>query len=120
MSAATEHKDAAWAFIEFANSVTGQTLIAQSGRTVPSLIAVAESPAFLDPDELPGRSQVWLDTAVTLQAVPVISTWEEIEKTASAEIERAFYGDISAEEAARLAVFRTEEYFILGQTASRP
>ncbi len=120
MSAATEHKDAAWAFIEFANSVAGQTLIAQSGRTVPSLRAVAESPAFLDLNKLPSRSQVWLDTAVTLQAVPVISTWEEIEKTASAEIERAFYGDISAEEAARLAVFRTEEYFILGQTASRP
>lgn len=117
MSAATPHKEAAWTFIEFANSADGQSLIAQSGRTVPSLIAVAESDAFLDPGRPPRRSQVWLDTAVTLQAVPVISTWEEIERTASAEIERAFYGDISAEEAARLAVMRTEEYFLLGQTA---
>ncbi len=46
--------------------------------------------------------------------VPLISTWEEIESTASEEIERAFYGDISAEEAAILARDRTEEYFALG------
>ncbi|MCA9934162.1 MAG: sugar ABC transporter substrate-binding protein [Ardenticatenaceae bacterium] len=120
LSATTENKEAAWAFIEFANSVEGQTLIAQSGRTVPSLIAVAESNVFLDPTKPPSRSQVWLDTAVTLRAVPVISTWEEIEKTASAEIERAFYGDITAAEAAQLADQRTEEYFLLGVNAARP
>lgn len=119
LSATTQNKGAAWTFIEFANSPTGQALIAQSGRTVPSLISVAESDAFLDPGKLPARSRVWLDTAVTLRAVPVISTWEEIEKTASAEIERAFYGDITAAEAARLSVLRTEEYFLLGQSAGK-
>lgn len=119
LSATTQNKEAAWTFIEFANSPTGQALIAQSGRTVPSLMSVAESDAFLDPGKLPARSRVWLDTAVTLRAVPVISTWEEIEKTASAEIERAFYGDITATEAARLSVLRTEEYFLLGQSAGK-
>ncbi|MCA9969218.1 MAG: sugar ABC transporter substrate-binding protein [Anaerolineales bacterium] len=120
LSATAENKDAAWTFIEFANSVEGQTLIAGSGRTVPSLMAVAESDAFLNPAQLPARSQVWLDTAATLRAVPVISTWEEIESAANEEIERAFYGDITAEEAAALAVQRTEEYFLLGQSAGRP
>lgn len=120
LSATTRNKEAAWTFIEFANSPTGQRLVAQSGRTVPSLISVADSDAFLDPGKLPARSRVWLDTAVTLRAVPVISTWDEIERTAGAEIERAFYGDISAEEAARLSVTRTEEYFLLGQSAGRP
>lgn len=119
LSATTQNKEAAWTFIEFANSPTGQALIVQSGRTVPSLMSVAESDAFLDPGKLPARSRVWLDTAVTLRAVPVISTWEEIEKTASAEIERAFYGDITATEAARLSVLRTEEYFLLGQSAGK-
>jgi multiple sugar transport system substrate-binding protein len=38
MSASTENKEAAWQFIEFANSIEGQTIIAQSGRTVPSLM----------------------------------------------------------------------------------
>lgn len=116
LSSTTENKDAAWTFIEFANSVEGQTIIAGSGRTVPSLISVAESDAFLNPDQLPARSRVWLDTASTVRLVPIISTWEEIEGTASEEIERAFYGDISAEEAAQLIDTRTEEYFQLGVT----
>ena len=114
LSSTTTNKDAAWAFIEFANSPAGQTIIAGSGRTVPSLIAVAESDAFLNPTQLPARSRVWLDTIATLRLVPIISSWEEIERTASEEIERAFYGDISVDEAALLIDTRTEEYFRLG------
>ncbi|MCA9979212.1 MAG: sugar ABC transporter substrate-binding protein [Anaerolineales bacterium] len=107
-------KEAAWAFIEFANSVEGQTIIAGSGRTVPSRIAVAESPAFLDETQPPSRAAVFINNADSVRLVPIISTWQEIENTASAEIERAFYGDISAREAAILADQRTEEYFLLG------
>ena len=114
LSAAAKDKDAAWTLIEFANSPEGQTIIAGTGRTVPSLRAVAESDAFLDPSAKPARSQVFLDSIDDLQFVPLISTWEEIDSTASEEIERAFYGDISAEEAAILARDRTEEYFALG------
>ena len=114
LSSTTVNKEAAWTFIEFANSFAGQTIIAGSGRTVPSLITVAESDAFLNPDQLPARSRVWLDTADTLRLVPIISTWEEIEGTANEEIERAFYGDISVAEAAMLVDTRTEEYFRLG------
>ena len=61
LTTATANKDAAWTFIEFANSVEGQTLVAKSGRTVPSLKAVAQSPAFLEPNQKPARSQVFLD-----------------------------------------------------------
>jgi multiple sugar transport system substrate-binding protein len=114
LSSTTANKEAAWTFIEFANSFEGQTIVAGSGRTVPSLMAVAESEAFLDPTQLPARSRVWLDTASTIRLVPIISTWEEIESIASEEIERAFYGDISVEEAAGLIDTRTEEYFRLG------
>lgn len=114
LSAAADNKDAAWRFIEFANSPAGQAIIAQSGRTVPSLRAVAESPSFLDPTQRPARARVFLDTIADLRRVPLISTWDEIEMTASQEIERAFYGDISPEEAALLARDRTEEYFLLG------
>ncbi len=117
LSSAAKNKDAAWRFIEFANSPEGQTLVARSGRTVPSLMAVAESDAFLDPAVRPARSRVFLDTIPVLQSVPLLSTWEEIESTASEEIERAFYGDITAEEAAILARDRTEEYFALAVRA---
>ncbi|MCB0078006.1 MAG: sugar ABC transporter substrate-binding protein [Anaerolineales bacterium] len=118
MSKTTANKEAAWRFIEYANSPAGQAVIARTGRTVPSLIAVADSPAFLDETQPPSRARVFLDTAETLRLVPVISTWEEIEKSASSEIERAFYGEISVEEAIQLATQRTEEYFAAGVVAN--
>lgn len=118
LAAATPNKDAAWTFVEFANSAEGQQIIAHSGRTVPSLIEVAESAAFLDPSLPPARSRVFLDTIHALRLVPIISTWEEIEIVASEEIERAFYGDITALDAGRLARDRTEEYFGLGIQAT--
>jgi len=117
LSAAAADKDAAWRFIEFANSAQGQTLIAGSGRTVPSLMAVAESPAFLDPATRPARARVFLDTIDDLRLVPILSTWDEIESTGGQEVERAFYGDITPDEAALQARTRTEEYF---QLAVRP
>jgi hypothetical protein len=46
-----------------------------------------------------------------------VSTWEEIERVASEEIARAFYGEVSPAEAARLAVERTQEYFLMADSA---
>ena len=81
---------------------------------------MAESAVFLEPELPPKRSYVWLDNADIVRRVPVISTWQEIEGVASEEIERAFYGDISAQEAATLAVQRTEEYFLIAKYAVTP
>ncbi|MCA9973543.1 MAG: sugar ABC transporter substrate-binding protein [Anaerolineales bacterium] len=111
MAAATENKDAAWTFIEFANSATGQTLIAASGRTVPSLIEVASSPAFLDPNQPPANSQVFVDTIAQLGRVPTMATWVAVEETSGQEIERAFYGHVSVEEAAATAIELAQPYF---------
>lgn len=111
MAAKTEDKEAAWTFIEFANSFEGQTVIAGSGRTVPSLIAVAESEAFLDPSKPPANSRVYVDTVPILGTVPIMETWVGVEEAASKEIERAFYGSVSAETAAEKAVSITKIYF---------
>lgn len=117
LAATASNKQAAWQFIEFANSFAGQSIIVKSGRTVPSLIRVAESEAFLESGSAPERARVFLETIPYLNLVPVISTWEEIERTASQEVERAFYGDITVAEAASLAFTRTEEYFLMGMFA---
>jgi multiple sugar transport system substrate-binding protein len=116
LSAAAANKDAAWSFIEYANSVAGQTILAASGRTVPSLIAVAESPTFLEPEHPPTNSRAFLDTITTIRAVPIHPGWIAVEETASAEIERAFYGNAPIEEAAQSAVTLTQDYF----TAEEP
>ena len=50
LTKASDNKDAAWSFIEYALGPEGAPIVAKSGRTVPSLKSVAESDAFLDPD----------------------------------------------------------------------
>ncbi|MCB8946177.1 MAG: sugar ABC transporter substrate-binding protein [Ardenticatenaceae bacterium] len=110
LAAAATNKEAAWTFIEFANSPTGQSLIATSGRTVPSLRSVADSPAFLD-NQPPAHARVFLDSIPVLGQVPLMPSWVRIEETASQEIERAFYGQVSAAEAAATAVTLTQPFF---------
>jgi multiple sugar transport system substrate-binding protein len=111
MPRVTKNKDATWAFIEYANSPDGQTIVAKSGRTVPSLKAVAESEAFLDPATKPANSRVFLDVIPNIKAVPVMETWVDIEDTTGDELARAFYGDVSVAEMISTAISRTADYF---------
>lgn len=106
----SKNKEAAWTFIEFANSPEGQTIVAKSGRTVPSLIAVANSPAFLDPNAKPANSKVFLDTIPFIRALPLHPQWVDIEETASEEIQRAFYGETPIYDAIFRAIERAGEY----------
>ncbi len=115
MSANATDKDAAWHFIEFANSQEGQAIIAQSGRTVPSLTSVAYSHVFLDPNLPPQNSRIYVDTISNLHTVPKILNWIKIEELSSKEVERAFYGDISTLEAATIAADITLSSFILDE-----
>jgi multiple sugar transport system substrate-binding protein len=91
MSRASEAKDEAWRFIEFANSPEGQRVVARTGRTVPSLQSVARSDAFLDPAAKPANSRVFLDGIPTIRRVPTISTWPEIEDAAEGILENGLY-----------------------------
>lgn len=111
MAAATENKDAAWTFIEYANSEIGQTVIAGTGRTVPSLISVAQSDAFLAPEERPANNQVYLDATNFMRIVPISPTWIDIESKVNEELEQVFYGFISIDEFLDNANQRTAGYF---------
>ncbi len=111
LAAAADDKDAAWTFIEFANSPEGQAIVAESGRTVPSLIEVASSDAFLDPSVKPANSQVWLDTVDTLETVPVMAAWVDIEVLTGDELERAFYGQAPVDEVIDSMITRTAPFF---------
>ena len=111
MGAASPRKDAAWRFIEFALGPEGQEIAAATGRTVPSIRRIAESEAFLDPDAKPANSRVWLDVAASLRAVPSISTWPEIEDATYPILESAMYGEIPADQLARLRDDATRDIF---------
>ena len=91
ISATSANTEVAANFIAFATGTEGQTLAALSGRTVPSLQEVAESPAFLDPVQRPRHSEVFLDGIPYIQRTPVIPTWPEIEDISEEILTRAFY-----------------------------
>ena len=100
MTKASQNKDAAWSFMEFALGPEGAPVVARSGRTVPSLKSVAESDAFLDPSVKPASSRVFIDTIPVIQQVPSISTWPEIEDAAEPILESGLYKGTSAKDVA--------------------
>lgn len=110
MPASVKQKDLVWKFIEFANSIEGQTIVAASGRTVPSLKSVAKSSAFLDPQQKPLNSQVFLDMIPHLRALPSTAGWVDAEELATAELQRAFYGQASLEEVIPSAIMLAQPY----------
>ena len=111
ISKASPNKDLAWKFVEYANGPVGQVIAARTGRTVPSLKSVAQSPVYLDPSKPPASNQVFLDVAPYLRATPQIGTWPDIELRANAAIEQAFYGLISVDEAIEEIETSTAEAF---------
>lgn len=111
MPSLAKDKQLIWKFIEFANSPEGQTIVAESGRTVPSLKSVAESQAFLDPNSKPQNSQVFLRTIPFIRRAPIMETWVDIEELAGDELEQAFYGNASVDEVILTTIERTKRLF---------
>jgi multiple sugar transport system substrate-binding protein len=115
LAADSDRKDEAWRFVEFALGREGQRITARTGRTVPSLIEIARSDAFLDPSRPPRRSQVFLDGIATIRRVPVISTWPEIEDAAEPILENGFYLGHPAERVAGELDEATRPLFARGE-----
>ena len=136
MAANSAHPDAVWSFIEFAGSAEAQLLMAETGRTVPSMIDVSRSPVFLEGIPLaacaerclpgatplaspsattalpPENAQVYLDNIEVMHRLPSISTWVEIEDVFDAEFARSLYieqFDIAA--AAQAAIANSQDAF---------
>jgi multiple sugar transport system substrate-binding protein len=91
MTKASDSKDAAWRFVEYALGPEGAPVVARTGRTVPSLRSVAESDAFLDPAQKPANSRIFLDGIEHIRRLPTISTWPEIEDASAGILENGMY-----------------------------
>ncbi len=87
------------AFAEYAVSDEGATVLARTGRTVPSRQSLAESPVFLDPAAAPKSGQVYLDALPTVRAMPGAAGWNEAEETASEILTQLFAGKLSLDAA---------------------
>jgi multiple sugar transport system substrate-binding protein len=116
----SKRKDAAWRFVEFALGPEGQRILARSGRTVPSLRAVAESDAFLDPTKPPRNARVFLDAVPHLRPLPQISTWPEIEDATEGILENGFYLGTPVDQVVRQLDQATRPLFARGETPVAP
>lgn len=56
-------KEAAWKFIEFMAGEYGQTKYTEEGFIIPNTMELSESDVFLQPDQKPANSQVFVDAA---------------------------------------------------------
>ena len=97
--------------MEFALGPEGQAITAEAGRTVPSLIEVANSDVFLDPEQPPASSQVFLDTIPHIRRLPNISTWPEIEDRTDELLEIGMYHRVPALDIAQRVIRETTEMF---------
>lgn len=94
---ASLNREDAWKFVEFATSAQGQTILAASGRILPSMRSIAESDAFLQPGLKPANARVFLDTLPLVRNFPVLTNWPQIEEIVGEQIERAFHGTLALE-----------------------
>jgi multiple sugar transport system substrate-binding protein len=111
----SKNKPGAWRFVEFALGTEGATIMAKTGRTVPSTMEVSKSPAFLDPAKPPHNAAVFLDSIATIRATPTISTWPEIEDVANGILENALYYGHKPDEVARQLDEQTRSLFERGK-----
>ncbi|MCW1967982.1 MAG: sugar ABC transporter substrate-binding protein [Anaerolineae bacterium] len=99
MAANSKNKPAAWALIETLVGPQGQTILAEIGRSVPSLKSVAMSRSFITPGAKPANSQVWLENIPKLRYAPVAVNWPDTETLINKELEGVYYGRQSLDDA---------------------
>ena len=128
--AGARDKDAAWRFIEFAVGREGQTALAATGRTVPSLREVAASDAFLRGTSFPWqfgdqqlglapqRARVFLDNVAISRRIPALATLPAVEGMFDRAFKQAFYVDANVQAAA--ATIAREIHGVLGDRLTVP
>jgi multiple sugar transport system substrate-binding protein len=75
----SKHPDAAWEFVKYALSQTGQTRLTELGLAIPVLKSVAESPVFLEQD-VNGRTinqKIFLDSLEYAHLKPIFKGYTE-------------------------------------------
>lgn len=105
--------DVAWRLVEFAMSQQGQEILARSGRTVPSRVDVANSPAFLEPDLPPASAQVFIDAIPTIRSLPHTATWSQMQNEVDDVFEDVFYGRVDRDEGIQRMMSSAEAIFAL-------
>ncbi len=113
MWSASPNKEAAWTFIEFIIGPKGQQILAESGRTVPSLRTLAESDSFRKGSTLastlgysrpPAHADVFLRNIGFVRPLPASNVWTSAVWLFESAFKRAFYDDGDIDSAVSLVL----------------
>lgn len=99
ISKTTQHEALAWELVEFLTSAEQQEEVVASGLIVPARRSVAFSEAFINPDKLPVRDDVFLKVIENGVPSRVPPRWTEFEEQLSNMLEPVWDGDKTPKEA---------------------
>lgn len=86
----TEKVESAWSWLRMVESEAAFTHLAETGLSVPAHIAVAESPAHLNPDQPPASKQVFLDALTYGRPEPVAGDWIGVHQELTTALEGVY------------------------------
>jgi multiple sugar transport system substrate-binding protein len=94
IAADTEELGAAADFVAFAVGPEGATITTRPGYVVPSNLAVAHSPAFLQRSEQPEQSFIFNEGVRRTQSLPFSPAWPELAERVEPALGRLFYAPV--------------------------
>ena len=99
--AKTKHPDEAWELVKFLCGEKAQILLGKSGTSIPALKYVANSKEYLGDSKI--NKKVFLEEMEYARDLDFTEGWGEWQQAARRELDLAFLGKESAEEACREA-----------------
>lgn len=91
-----------WELAKFLSGNEGSRFIAELGLGVPSVKSVAFSPHFLDPEQSPENSEIYLDAISYARLGPRTIHWQEIGNIMETHLDELWFGKKNAKEIAGL------------------
>jgi len=88
-------------FAAFTTGDIGGKVLAESGRSVPVAQSLAQSAAFLDPNQRPRSSEVFLDAIARVRRLPSVAAQDEAEEVADDLLQQHFAGRLPLDEVVR-------------------
>ena len=94
LSSESAHPEKTADFLAYAVSDDAMALLASTGYVVPTNLDVANSDAFLEPNEMPTGAAVFPSAVRNIHMLPRVSTWPSVAASTSALLEGLFYDPV--------------------------
>jgi multiple sugar transport system substrate-binding protein len=95
MAADVKEKEAAWELVKFLTGEEAQIAVGESGQAIPSMVKIAESPHFFEPEALKGQKVDARPNVLSIpysQPAPALLGWQEVRERLTRGLEGLWNG----------------------------